>query len=66
MADLRVLSAEAEGPVVYVLLSDDRILRSRDLETNHCAQLHAKQVMDIPLTPAFLEGTLGFKVVQDA
>jgi len=62
--DVSVVNAESEGQHVYVLLDDSRILVSRDLETKHCAEIHAWQVLELKLTPAFLVKILGFKVAD--
>lgn len=62
---MEVLNAENEGLHVYVLLSDGRILVSRALGDKHCAEIHAKQVMEIKLTPTFLIGTLKYTFADD-
>ena len=59
-----VLNAEHEGLRVFVLLNDNRILMSRELGDKHCAEIHAKQVMDLKLTPVFLVNVLGFQVAE--
>lgn len=49
-----VVSASAEGCQVFALLSDDRILQSRELENANCAEVHADQVIRLQLTAKFL------------
>jgi hypothetical protein len=54
----RVVSASAEGSHVFALLSDERILQSRQLDNPNCAQLHADQVIRLQLSAKFLTGIL--------
>lgn len=58
---LRVLSAEQDDKRVFVLLSDDTILMSKEFETKHCAEIHTKQVMDLNLSPTFLVEILKYQ-----
>lgn len=58
--EIQVLNAEADGLRVYVLLSDNRIIMSRELGDKHCAQVHAEQVIKLKLTVKFMVGTLGY------
>jgi len=54
----RVISASAEGCHVFALLSDNRILQSRELGNPNCAEVHADQVMRLQLSAKFLTGVL--------
>lgn len=45
-----VVSTTYEGRYTYILLTDGKIMRSRDMETNHCAKVYAEMIPDLDLT----------------
>ena len=55
-----VVSSTHEGLHVYVLLSDNRVLKSRALGNTHCAEIHADQVIKLRLQPVFLQEVMRY------